>query len=390
MTTARPVDPTQRILSIDALRGIALFGILLINIPDMGGPIAMDRPITVPTIGDPDWQVWTISQLFITGTMRGLFSMLFGVGLMLFLRHEGEQGGAGRRRLYLRRLAWLFLFGVIDSTLLLWPGDILLIYAMAGLVLLPLRRREPTQLWGAALVILLLLSFWAAFEGSTLTYGDVTYSSAMIAREGAARLGGYGANLAYMMVVSWAWTVNAFTLRWIGDAAAFMLVGMAIHRSGLFHRDVSVKLLRRLAILAYAAGLALRTIHTVLILAHEGVPTNLSSFIDQPGRLAMTLGHLFLFLLLWRSSDFQRVMRPFASAGRMALTLYLGQSIAGALIFAGFGLALWNSLSWPQLWAIATLVFAAQLLFAHLWFSRFRYGPMEWLWRWGTYGRRPG
>lgn len=386
MTTPRPVDPASRILAIDALRGIALFGILLVNIIDMGGPIAMDRPMTVPTFADPDWQVWTISQLFVTGTMRGLFSMLFGIGLLLFM---GEEEGAGRTRLYLRRLCWLFLFGLIDGTLLLWPGDILLTYALAGLLLIPLRKLAPTELCAAAAVILLLISIWGAFEASAITYDNTTYSPAMIAREGASRLGGYEANLIYMSVVSWAWTANAFTLRWMGDASGFMLIGMALYRLGLFGADASPRLLRQIAAIGYAVGIVLRLIHTALTLAHEGVPTPIGSFLDQPGRLAMTLGHVALFLLLWRGQVFRRWMQPLARAGRMALSLYLGQSIIGALIFAGFGLGLWNLLGWPQLWGIAVLIFAGQLIFAWLWFGRFRYGPLEWLWRWGTYGSRP-
>ena len=86
MSSPSPLDPAARLLSLDALRGIALCGILLVNITDMGGPIAMNRPLPTPSIGDPDWLIWGFSELFITGTMRGIFAMLFGVGLLLFVR----------------------------------------------------------------------------------------------------------------------------------------------------------------------------------------------------------------------------------------------------------------------------------------------------------------
>jgi len=383
---ARPADPAERILGIDALRGIALCGILLINIFDMGGPVAMDRPITVPTMNDPDWQVWTIAQLFVSGTMRGLFSMLFGVGLVLFL----DRGPAAQRMpLYIRRLGWLFLFGIVDSTLLLWPGDILLVYAMAGAILLMLYRLDSARLIAIAATTLIMLSIWSALEASAIVYADTVYSPAMMAREGAARLGGYADNLAYMSVVAWAWTVNAFTLRWIGDAAAFMLIGVVLQRRGLFAADVNLRLVRWITVLGYAVGLSLRAAHTLSILGHEGTPTIVSALIDQPGRLAMTLGHYGLFVLLWRRRAMRRACAPLVQMGRMALTLYLGQSACGALLFAGFGLGLWNSLSWPQLWGVAAAVLVGQAIFASLWLRRYRYGPMEWLWRRGTYGKRP-
>ncbi|ABQ71197.1 protein of unknown function DUF418 [Rhizorhabdus wittichii RW1] len=382
----RPADPAQRLLSIDALRGLALCGILLINIVDMGGPIAMDRPMAEPSLASPDWQLWGFSQLFITGTMRGLFSMLFGVGLLLFL---GDDDSADRPRLYMRRLILLFLFGIVDSTFLLWPGDILLIYALAGIVAMILHMLSPAQLVSAAAVILLLLSAWAGLEAPSFQPGDTVYSAEMLAREGAARLGGYWQTFDYMSYVSWNWTVNALTYRWIGDALAFMLVGMALYRIGLFDSRFEERRLWQMVRIGYPVGLALRLIHAVLVFHNDGAPTVVSGIVDQPGRLAMTIGHAGLFLLLWRKGAWPRLMSGLARMGRMALTLYLGQSLIAAWIFSGFGLGLWNRLSWPALWLVAFVILAAQALFAAFWFRGFRYGPVEWLWRWGTYGRRP-
>ncbi|WP_347270151.1 DUF418 domain-containing protein [Rhizorhabdus histidinilytica] len=385
-SSLRPADPAQRLLSIDALRGLALCGILLINIVDMGGPIAMDRPMAEPSLASPDWQLWGFSQLFITGTMRGLFSMLFGVGLLLFL---GDDDRADRPRLYLRRLILLLLFGIVDSTFLLWPGDILLIYALAGIVAMTLHMLTPAQLVSAAAVILLLLSAWAGLEAPSFQPADTVYSAEMLAREGAARLGGYWQTFDYMSYVSWNWTVNALTYRWIGDALAFMLVGMALYRIGLFDGRFEERRLRRMVRIGYSVGLALRLLHAVLVFHNDGAPTVVSGIVDQPGRLAMTIGHAGLFLLLWRKRAWPRLMSGLARMGRMALTLYLGQSLIAAWIFSGFGLGLWNRLSWPALWLVAFAILAVQALFAAFWFRAFRYGLMEWLWRWGTYGQRP-
>jgi len=386
MTAYRPADPAQRLLSIDALRGLALCGILLINIPDMGGPLAMDRPLGPPALADPDWQVWGFAQLFVTGTMRGLFSMLFGVGLLLFV---GDGEGADRSRLYLRRLLLLLLFGVVDGSLLLWPGDILVIYALAGGVALILHPLRNVQLLGVAVVILMLLSAWQGFEAAGFTPADTVYSAEMLAREGAARLGDYWQTFDYMSYVSWSWTVNALTYRWVGDALAFMLVGMVAYRLGLFSERFGERRLWLMVRIGYPVGLALRLLHAALIWHNDGAPTVLGGIVDQPGRLAMTLGHAGLFLLLWRRGVWPAAMALLARMGRMALTLYLGQSLIAAWVFSGFGLGLWNRLSWPELWLVALAILAVEALFATLWLRAFRYGPVEWLWRWGTYGRRP-
>ena len=386
MPPLTPADPKQRLLSMDALRGVALCGILLVNIFDMGGPIAMDRPLTVPSAGDPDWQVWTVAQLFVTGTMRGLFSMLFGIGLLMFV---GNDESADRVSLYMRRLLLLLLFGIVDSTLLLWPGDILIIYALAGILVLIVHPLGTTQLAAVAGVILLLLSAWGAHEAFGLAPEATVYSPEMLAREGAARLGSYWQAFDYMSYISWSWTMNALTYRWVADAAAFMLIGMVLYRIGIFGDGADAAALRLMLRYGYGAGLALRLVHGALILANDGAPTTISALVDQPGRLAMTLGHVGLFLLLWRRGAWPWLMARLAAMGRMALTLYLGQSLIAAWIFSGFGLGLWNRLSWPQLWLVAITILLGEALFAALWFRVFRFGPAEWLWRWGTYGRRP-
>lgn len=386
MTSLQPADPVSRIGSIDALRGIALCGILLVNIFDMGGPIAMDRPMTMPSLGDADWQLWTFSQLFITGTMRGLFSMLFGIGLLLFV---GDDESADRVNRYLRRLILLLLFGIVDSTLLLWPGDILTVYALAGVLVLIAHPLKPAQLVSAAAVILLLLSGWAVHDAWALAPEATIYSPAMLAREGAARLGGYWQTFDYMSYLSWSWTLNALVYRWVGDAGAFMLMGMALYKWRIFSDGSNPVPLWRMLRWGYGVGLVLRVAQTVLILTNEGAPTALSAAVDQPGRLAMTLGHVGLFMLLWRRGAWPKLMARLGAMGRMALTLYLGQSLIAAWVFSGFGLGLWNQLSWPQLWALALAILLVEALFAMLWFRAFRFGPAEWLWRLGTYGRRP-
>ena len=369
------------------MRGFALCGILLMNIFQMGGPFAMDRPFAAPSLGDPDWHVWTVAQLFVAGTMRGLFSLLFGVSLLISI---GDDESADKTRRYLRRMILLLLFGVVDCTLLLWPGDILVTYALAGFVALLLHPLRTTRLIAAAAVLLIMISAWSAYDARLILPAQTVYTAAQMAAEGAARLGDYRQSLNYMSRISWTLTVGSLSYRWIGDALMLMLAGMALYRQGMFGDDVKERTLWRMLWIGYAVGLALRIVHVALILGNEGGPTLVSALVDQPGRVAMTLGHFALLRLLWLCFRASAVKAMFAGMGRMALTLYLGQSVIGAVLFSGFGLGLWNQFSWPRLWLVALAIMIIEAIFAVLWFKAFRYGPAEWLWRWATYGTRPG
>jgi len=385
-TADGPKPPAARIASLDALRGVALCGILLINIIPMGGPIAMDRPMAPPAAADADWQLWILSQLFVTGTMRGLFSLLFGAGLLIFI---GEDRDGDRSALYMRRLAALLLFGIIDSTLLLWPGDILVTYAVAGLFVMIFHSLRPAWLLVLAAIILAAASGWAAIEARSVTPAETIYTPAMLAREGAARLGGYAEAFRYLSFVSLSWTFDIVSLRWVADTGALMMIGMALYRTGLLAKDADPRTLAAFAVVGYAIGLLLRLAHLIVILENGGAPTFASGLIDQPGRVAMTLGHVGLFQLFWRSRAMPQAKRLLGLMGRMALTLYLGQSVAAATLFSGFGFGLWNQLTWAGLWLAASGILVGEAIFALLWLQAFRYGPVEWLWRYLTYGSRP-
>src|SRR3954468_23333222 len=162
--TLGPVAIKSRLEVLDAMRGFALCGILLINLPHMGWMMESDEPVRgVRELGGST-VLWWFGQLFVYGTMRGLFSLLFGASMLLFLA-KAERGSATRAEanvLMLRRLFWLFMFGVVDMTLLLWPGDILSIYAIAGLVALPFTLARPRTLAIGALIAIVSVSTYLA------------------------------------------------------------------------------------------------------------------------------------------------------------------------------------------------------------------------------------
>jgi uncharacterized protein len=374
------VTAVPRIAAIDALRGFALIGIYFFNILVMGGPIDSESPAAAASLTNPDWQIWWADGLFVRGAMRGLFSLLFGASTLLFLRQEARNGA------YLRRCAWLFLFGVANSTLLLWPGDILIIYALAGPLLLLFRGAKPAALLTAAIIVTIALSLWQYY--GALNAGG-SNGPPDLSAEQTARLGGYAANLIFMWHKSLEWTISISTLRWVLDALAFMLIGMALYRLNVLNAQAPMRIYALLAILGFGLGLPLRIWQSSTAFSNGGDYSAMAEGTFQTGRLLMTLGWLGAFMLVWKSVPWHGLFTPLSALGRMALTGYLAQSAAAALIFSGFGFGLWDALGWPERWLIVPLVMTTLALFSMTWLKRFEMGPLEWLWRALTFGRAP-
>jgi uncharacterized protein len=430
-TLVQPKGQSEaRLAVLDAIRGFALCGILLINIPHMSWLMASDEPVRAVRDGGLSTALWWVQMLLVNGNMRGLFSLLFGASMLLFLA-KAERGSATRadaNRLMLRRLFWLFMFGVVDMTLLLWPGDILTIHAIAGLIVLPFATARPRTLAIGALIAIAGVSAYmtahqlpkrqAIAEGPRLEARAAAAQALSsddkkkleswremrtgqlakppeIATERAVRLGGYAANLQYLSKMSWDWLMDwRDTLRWVFDAAAFMLIGMLVYRLGWLQAEAPRRAYLLVAISSYGLGVplkgleALRDWHAMMGSAAPDFSLYwLAAITNQLARLLVTLGHAGLFLWFWKTFNLR--LAPLQALGKMAFTGYLGQSVLAALIFSGFGLGLWGQLSLAELWVTCAIIWAIEIAFAMAWLSRFSMGPLEWIWRSLTYGRAP-
>ncbi|HEX6661831.1 MAG TPA: DUF418 domain-containing protein [Sphingomicrobium sp.] len=427
-TNAQPA--ATRLDVLDAIRGFALCGILLINLPHMGWLMNSDEPVRAVRDGGFSTTLWWVQMLLVNGNMRGLFSLLFGASMLLFLA-KAERGSATRaeaNRLMLRRLFWLFMFGVLDMTLLLWPGDILNIYAIAGLIVLPFATARPRMLViGALIAIAGVSTYMAAHQlpkrdiiaqgpaleaqaaaGQALSSDDKKKVESWremrsgqlakpeeIASERSIRLSGYPDNLRYLSKLSWEWLMDwKDDLRWVFDAVAFMLVGMLLYRLGWIQGQASSRTYLVAALVGYGLGVPLKTFealrdwHLMMgVASPEFSMFWVPAITLQTARLLVTIGHAGLFLWCWKTFNLRLV--PLQALGRMAFTGYLGQSILAAVIFSGFGLALWGRLSLAELWLTAAIIWAIEIAFAMAWLSRFSMGPFEWVWRTLTYGRAP-
>lgn len=375
---------SERIAAIDALRGFALCGILLINVTAMGGPLGATEPGGVKTLADPNWQVWWVSRIFVEGAMRGLFSLLFGASALLFLR-QGDRAGA-----FLARSWWLLLFGVINSTLLLWPGDILIVYALAAPALLLFRDAKPRLLFGAAAAVFIVLALWAVIDAhGSVAPEDEAAAARAIALEGEARLGSYWSTLRFMTAKSIEWNFSLGTVWWVLDALALMLVGMGVFRLGWLDGKADNKLYGALALIGFCLGVPLRAAQAWVDWSGDSALAPLAGATMEMARLLMTFGWLGAFMLAWRLVSWRTLFAPFSALGRTALSGYLLQSLIMSFVFSGFGLALWSRLNWPMLWALVPIVMIVISSFSMSWLRRFDMGPVEWVWRVLTFGHLP-
>lgn len=405
-----PLSATSdRIPSLDFIRGIAVLGILAANIVAFGQPMTAymyPGAFTTPHGPTEDW-MWVAQFLLVDGKMRGLFTLLFGAGVYLFLeRARTRSSGTG---LQARRLLWLGGFGALHF-FLLWRGDILLIYAMSGLLLLPfLRLSAKRQLMLALIAYTLGAAAYGAMTTSMAHFATAELSASSPMREfqdglldtqqGDLADGRLEATLIaggdYVGFVAHNFAGHALdpltmVLFFVLETVPLMLLGTALYRFGLFNGGMGVARLRRWSWLGIIVGTAL-TVPIALAALRGGLGyyDTLAAFSGWAmlPRLPVIVG-LAALLALWAPHATGWLGQRLSAAGRTAFSNYLGTSILMVLIFHGWAGGLFGELTRGQLYLVMLLGWAAMLAWPVWWLARYRYGPLEWLWRCLTYGRR--
>ena len=411
-----PVAEADRIASLDVLRGFALLGILLLNIIGFG---MVSTAYSVPAEAMEsalDVGIWASVDLFAEGAMRALFSILFGAGVVLFATGASAKG-AGT---HYRRNFWLLVFGLFDAYVLLWNGDILINYALGGAVLYLVRNAPPKRLAIAAASIVVLMSLFhlatnfglslareasvAVAAGETNPdavaaakqwdsfYADQTLSEAERADELEARTQSYASAFAFNVEYMTYTLVFVLPVYLFWDALAMMLLGMAWFKWGVLQGKISDRACWRLAIGGFAIGLTVNGYEVTRTLANDFDILNHFAQLQWTyhiGRLGMAMGYIGLFLLLLRFGRAPGLMTRFAAVGRMALTNYLMHSLICLIIFTGAGFALVDQLTRAQLYLVVLGIWVLQMILSPWWLARFTYGPVEYLWRYLTYGAAP-
>lgn len=450
----RPLDASARIRGLDALRGVALLGILLANVRQMFMPWSIGN--FAVSLGGSDHLVWLDWQFFhalVDLKFLTLFSVLFGIGFALQDERLSARGD-GFVGIYLRRVAILALLGIVHA-LLLYPAEVLLPYAVTGLLLLGAHKLSADNLLRTGLVLLGIATLWGYQLGAlgSVDIGVTLLSIALLAgsvillwrRNRLLALGVWAVvlfaagcaltlkfnagdaaagiaseyreaqqQLAAMSADDMAAWPEEFRVRRAGDFAALVrlhasqyadilfyfavvllwrtlslfMIGAGLFRSGVLTQTSSAAW-KRVAIIGLGIGLPLSILATGLHgrEIHGFADWRFPTFLHAFSALPLAAGIAGAVFVLHRRDAQRWLWMRIEAAGRMALTNYLGQSLVMAALAESWGFGLYGHFGGPALTALAVVVFAVLALFSHLWLTRFRMGPLEWLWRCGTYWR---
>ncbi|MDC3988756.1 DUF418 domain-containing protein [Polyangium jinanense] len=392
-----PATAVERVETLDVLRGFALYGVLLANtVPWFSALAFMPREVVLAQSSTADRVFLFLLGLFVDGKAMALLTMLFGLGFAVQLQ-RAEALGRSVVPLHVRRLAAMALIGV-SHVLLLWWGDILWGYAVAGFGLLLFRRVRGWKLiaWGLFLTLVPPFVFWIPPVFNALrAYSPAPPDFAAFRAEVFAAITGSDRRLLTVMQVKQAiyhvgfiwvwyfvWLVGRYLLgAWAGTTRIFQEAearlpffrkllgwGLGLGLLGSAIQPVRMQLMRRGIVIPEWVGLA-------IIIPHE------------LGVMLLAAGYAAAVVLLMQRPWFRRALLILAPVGRMPLSTYLGQSLASTFVFYGWGLGLAGRVhAWWTL-PITLGIFTLQVIFAHAWLSRYRFGPMEWIWRSMAYGR---
>ncbi|UJB17756.1 MULTISPECIES: DUF418 domain-containing protein [Lysobacter] len=393
-----PIPARERLLALDALRGIALLGILLSNVASFAGPLAELSEGIDPKLSGSDYWLSAFVYVAIRNKFWTLFSLLFGMGFAVMLE-RARDAGRGFGAVYLRRSIGLLAIGLIHAWLI-WAGDILVTYALSAFVLLALRSWSGAS-WlklGAALylgTIAYLLLVAAALTVPGVAQGDAA-DLARAQAERAAEVAVY-ARGAYFTVTEQRlrFFFESTTRGWIMMlplSLGLFLIGAGLARTGLVADPLRHRaLLRGFVRIGLPVG-AMLTAASLMIdsapsLALFSASSMLAQTLHMLAGLPLALALIAGVLLLMQGGA--RWPLRFAPAGRMALSNYLGQSLIATWALYHHGLNLWGRLSYTELIAAAVVLFALQMAASVWWLKHFRFGPLEWLWRAFAYWRWP-
>jgi uncharacterized protein len=398
----------MRVASLDFIRGVAVLGILAINIAGFAGPSIGTLTPNLPDPATPiDEAAFAVGFVVFEGKMRALFAILFGASMALFLDRAAAAGRDGDL-LQARRLGWLLLFGWLHYALLWW-GDILFAYAACGFVVLALHRQPERLLLPAAAALFLVLHLQGLLS---LLPVSVAEEAARLGLANPAQQGIYGQYRSYIEVASAAerdqyiggyWHVLTTKMRlnpwWplrsvpesFGEYVPHMILGLVLQRRRFFAGAWPRRWMLALGLGATALGLAATLValgwlwprHFPVAAMDLAVRYGLA-----PVHTLTAMGYAALLVLAAPSAAGTRLGRRLTAAGQMAFSNYIGMSLVMTSLFYGWGLALFGRVTPLGHWGFVLLGWGLMLAWSAPWLHRWKRGPLEWLWRSATEGHR--
>lgn len=397
--TGSPVEAKQRHIILDALRGFALLGICLANYPEFSLYSFLEE---YPRQLFPSAGIDTITQwflyIFVDGKFYTIFSLLFGIGFSIILENNRKRGANGTLIFY-RRMFFLLLIG-FAHLILIWSGDILMLYAAVGMTLpLFLRCKDRTLLiWAVVfLAVPVIIDYICQFTGVYLSSKLVEWQWLLCDRFGITE-----ENFAYWLRDATSYgDMHKFLLMGAVErmqefvdgnryfkVLGLFLIGYWIGRNRMFASLENYRpLLKKICLWGLCLGLPLSAVYAWSAMAGKPLGFGTHSLFYFISVYLTSFGYISLFVILYLRKKEGVAWKILAFPGRMALTNYIGQSAIGVLIFYGVGLGIGATTGLIYAEVIAIAVFIFEIAFSSGWLSYFRFGPLEWLWRCLTYLR---
>jgi uncharacterized protein len=399
MPQPAPVASPERIETLDVLRGFALLGILAMNIRAMAAPMsAYMYPYAVDFTG-PSRAAYIFTSVFFDLKMMGLFSMLFGVGVLLYAA-KPTKSGRPPAGLWFRRMFWLLVIGLVHAYLI-WGGDILVPYALCGILLLWWVRRLPTWSLAAGAAVFLLiglgLGYGHGIAWQNMSDADRAEEAAMmmptpeqVQQQVETMLGGYVDIVAAGAPLALVFQTLYFGLFFFWRCGGMMMLGMALFKSGFLDGSRSARLYALTAAVCLPVGLGLAgygvaELERVQFVMPERVVADLWNYV---GSIFASVGYAAALIWAVKRGALGILRRTLAPVGQMALTNYLAQSVVTSVLFLGWGFGLGGRLDYAAQLLVVAAIWALQVVVSPIWLARYRFGPAEWLWRSLTYGKR--
>lgn len=418
-----PVVAAERIAAVDVLRGVAVLGILVINIDFFALPSAtFFNPTVAGGFTGVNLLTWKVNSILFFQKMMAIFSMLFGAGLIL-MYNRAESAGRSFGGIYYRRILWLLLLGLAHGYFL-WYGDILHAYAVCGLFLYLLRRRSAKLLIVLGLLLLMIgvsvqVGSGAFFDmlrheaqaaetalaaGETLTPHQQGMSQAWkeisaafdpsqeeIAEEIETYRGSYSETLAHRVPKFLMVQTQALLFMVFWRAIGLMLLGMGLMKLGVFSGKRSMRFYIICIIVGYGISLPLCWYGASSLIEHNFdfiYLFKIGHHFNYIGSILVALAHVGVVMVVCKADLLAWLTRRLAAVGRMALTNYLMHTVICTTIFYGYGLGLFGKIERFSLMGLVLSIWILQLIVSPVWLKHFRFGPAEWLWRSLTYWRR--
>jgi uncharacterized protein len=387
----------QRIQHLDIIRGVALLGILIMNIQSFSMPGSVYfNPTSWGDLSGSNYSIWAVSHILADSKFMSIFSILFGAGVCLFVE-SAERKGKPALGLHYRRNIWLLIFGLVHAHLI-WYGDILFSYAMCSFWVVLMRNAKPKTLWITAMVLLAICSLYNMMTGLFFDYipepdlaeirniwsPDATKHQAEIA----AYTGTFSQQMTQRSEEAFFLETFVFFSYFIFRGSALMLIGMALYKSGALSGKKSQQYYFNMMLIGLALGLIFSGYGLYKnTLANFSVSYSMftGSQWNYWGSVAMALGYIGGLNLMIDNGWLISLQKRLASIGQMAFTHYIAHSIICTFVFYGWGLGLFGQLERDIQILIVISIWLTQLWLSPIWLKHYKFGPLEWAWRSLTY-----